>query len=73
MTTIDYDRLELIVESDIHEANRGDFDIPTIVRKAKIETDGIYQGTIRVQSSKFIIWYDANTYTQINGIGDESG
>ena len=56
---------------DIHEAHRGEFDIPAIVRKAQIETDGEYKGCIRVKSSKFIIWYDANTYIQINGIGDD--
>lgn len=71
MTDIDYDRLELIVAGDIHEAHLAEFDISAIVQKAKIESDGEYKGCIKVQSSKFIIWYDANTYTQINGIGDD--
>ena len=66
---IDYDRLELIVAGDIHESCRAEFDIPTICAKAKIITTGTYAGTIRVQSSKFIFWYDINTYRQVNGIG----
>jgi hypothetical protein len=71
MTNIDYERLELIVTGDIHEAHRGEFDIPAITRKATIDTDGEYKGCIRVKSGKFIIWYDANTYIQVNGIGDD--
>ena len=72
MTDIDFDRLELIVTGDIDEAHRGEFDIPTITRKATIEESGEYKGCIKVKSTKFIIWYDANTYVQINGIGDNS-
>jgi len=71
MTTIDYDRLELIVAGDIHEAHLAEFDIPTICQKATIETDGPFIGTIKVQSAKFILWYDPNTYEQINGVGDD--
>jgi hypothetical protein len=71
MTDIDYDRLELIVAGDIHEDHLAEFDIPTIVQKASIETDGEYKGCIKVKSPKFIIWYDANTYIQLNGIGDD--
>ena len=72
MTDIDFDRLELIVTGDIHEAHRAEFDIPAIVRKATIDSSGEYKGCIKVKSAKFIIWYDANTYVQLNGIGDDS-
>ena len=71
MANIDYDRLELIVAGDIHEDHLPEFDIPTIVQKANIETDGPFKGTIKVQSAKFIFWYDPNTYEQINGVGDD--
>ena len=56
MATIDYDRLELIVAGDIHEDHLDEFDIPTIVQKATMETDGPFMGTIKVQSAKFIFW-----------------
>jgi len=69
--TIDFDRLELVVGAFIHEAHLPEFDLPTIVRNAEIVTEGFYLGTIKVQSSKWIMWFDADTYEQINGIGGD--
>ena len=64
MTQIDYTRLELNVAGDIHESRRAEFDIPAICQKATIEN-----GLIIVRSSKFVLWYDLNTYRQVNGTG----
>lgn len=73
MTDIDYERLELVVASYIHEAHLPEFDIPSIVKNAKIETEGFYTGYIRVQCSKWIMWFDSDTYEQYNGIGEDTG
>ena len=60
---IDYDRLELIVEGDIHETCRNEFDIPTICQKAVIEN-----GLIVVRTPKFVVKYDLITYRQVFGM-----
>lgn len=68
MVEIDYERLELLVASDVDESCRDEFNIPEIVSKAKIEP---YRGddAIKVKSAKWVFWYDPETYEQRGGMG----
>lgn len=68
MVNIDYERLELVIGSYIHESVRAEFDIPAICRSA---TTGTFQGrdAIFVKSSKFVFIIDSITYEQLHGAG----
>lgn len=65
---IDYERLELVIGSFIHESVRGEFDIPSICRNA---TTGTYRGrdAIFVNGTKFTFIIDSVTYEQLHGAG----
>lgn len=62
MSDIDYERLKLIVTSDISEEVRELFDIDEIVSNAELNN-----GRIIVKSHAFRFVYDAITYQQLPG------
>lgn len=63
---IDYERLLIILKNDIHESEHQNYDLETIVKKARLNTDNTQ---IIVTSSNFQFNYDAVTYEQISGRG----
>lgn len=63
---IDYERLKLVLTSDIHLDHREDFDLDEIAGNAILDEENMI---ITVKSSEFWFKYDANTYEQISGGG----
>jgi len=61
---IDYDRLLLIVQGDVHEDIHQDFDLEAICSRAYEKN-----GEIIVKSAKFMFKYDSETYEQTFGAG----
>lgn len=68
MTAIDYERLELVIGSFIHESVRDEFDIPAICRNAKI-TEYRGRDAIVVNGTKFVFIVSLDTYEQLHGAG----
>lgn len=61
MTSIDYERLLIILKNDVHESEHQNFDLEGIVKKARLSDD---ESQIIVESSMFRFTYDSITYEQ---------
>lgn len=63
---IDYERLLIILKNDVHESEHQNFDLESIVKKARLSSD---ESKIIVESSMFRFTYDSITYEQLTGAG----